>query len=215
MISIASPDDERNASGQKQSIDLSNATTFPAAAGYEINGRSGNDTLIGSNFAAGDFISGGTGADTMTGGDGSDYFRFDQGDSPLVSFADIGTAGLNTNDTFTFAVGLADRITDFSSGEGLELNSLFGDYTGVPGPGWMGATLPTNGLATDQGFFLVQGNYNGTTTFNVNSTVTGTDTLLVYDGDSTALVTQTAIVLSGVTLSELNAYAGSNWISHV
>jgi hypothetical protein len=37
----------------------------------------------------------------------------------------------------------------------------------------------------------------------------------VYDGDSSASVTQTGIVLSGVTLSELQAYTGSNWISHV
>ena len=79
----------------------------------------------------------------------------------------------------------------------------------------MGASLPTNGQATDQGFFLVQGNFNaGTNVFTANST-SGVDTLVVYDGDSSASVTQTGIVLSGVTLSELQAYTGSNWISHV
>ena len=78
------------------------------------------------------------------------------------------------------------------------------------------SVLPSTGLATNQGFFLVQGIYNGMNgSFTVDSTVNGLDTLVVYDGDSTAGVTQTGIVLSGVTLAELNAYTGNNWISHI
>jgi hypothetical protein len=118
------------------------------------------------------------------------------------------------NDTFTFSSGV-DRITDLSSGEGFNLDVAGADY-GVQGSvTFMGASLPTNGQATDQGFFLVQGSFNtGTNVFTVDDT-SGTDTLVVYDGDSSASVTQTGIVLSGVTLSELQAYTGSNWISHV
>ena len=71
---------------------------------------------------------------------------------------------------------------------------------------------PSNGLATDQGFFMTQGSFSGTT-FTVNSA--GADTLVMYDGDSGAGVTQTGIVLSGVTLSELNAFTGNNFISHI
>jgi hypothetical protein len=187
------------------------------SAGYDINGNAGNDTIIGST--GGDWISGGTGADTMTGGvAGNDYFGFEQGDSP-AGVVSLGVNGLLDNgDTFTFASGV-DRITDFASGEGFNLDAPNSDLSGLPGVGWMGAqtespstsVLPTNGLAIDQGFFLTQGNYSGTT-FTVNST--GADTLVMYDGDSTGGVTQTGIVLSGVTLAQLNAYAGNNWISH-
>ncbi len=66
----------------------------------------------------------------------------------------------------------------------------------------------------------MQGDYNGTTTtFTVNTpggaNPGGADTLVVYDGDSTGGVLQTGIVLSGVTLSELNAFTGNNFISHI
>lgn len=71
---------------------------------------------------------------------------------------------------------------------------------------------PTSGLATNQGFFLVRGGFSGTT-FTVNNA--GADTLVIYDGDSTAGVTQTGIVLSGVTLAQLNAFSGSNFISYI
>ena len=56
-----------------------------------------------------------------------------------------------------------------------------------------------------------------TSSFTVDSTATGgtAATLVVYDGNSTAGVTQTGIVLSGVTLAQLNAFAGNNFISHV
>jgi len=135
---------------------------------------------------------------------------------------------LDNGDTFTFDGSLADLITDFGFGgspgntEGINLQAPFSEFTGAQGPGLMGApnlnlsgvTPPTNGLATDQGFFLVQGGYNnGTATFTVNSA--GADTLVVYDGDSSAAVTQTGIVLSGVTLAELNAFTGQNFIAHI
>ncbi|MDP1716632.1 MAG: hypothetical protein Q8L40_01010, partial [Burkholderiales bacterium] len=141
-------------------IDLSGL----GSAGYGLSGNAGNDTLIGSD--GDDWIDGGIGADTMTGGLGSDDFDFQQGDSPAGVFTDLGTAGLNNGDTFTFASGV-DRITDFASGEGFNLNALHQDLSGLPGVGWMGAQFetpltsvkPANGLATDQGFFLVQGGY--------------------------------------------------------
>ncbi len=197
--------------------------------GYDIKGNAGNDTLIGSS--GDDGIRGGTGADTMTGGAGSDDFNFEQGDSPVgvVNLNAGGTAGvLDNGDTFTFANGV-DRITDLSSAEGIsldfELSDLFGNANA---PGFMGQwtalgvdkTPPSNGLATDQGYFVVRGGYadGGTTgssgTFTVDTTA-GADTLIVWDGDSSNAVTQTGIVLSGVTPEQLNLYTGSSWISHV
>ncbi|MDO9226595.1 MAG: Ig-like domain-containing protein, partial [Pseudomonadota bacterium] len=186
--------------------------------GYDISGFAGNDTLIGSS--GDDWIQGGTGADTMTGGAGSDDFNFEQGDSPAVTAMDLGGDNiLNTGDTFSFASGV-DRITDLDSGEGLGLDKAMSDLLGNAGaPGYMGSA-PSNGLATDQGYFAVRGDYldggsaGSSGTFTVN-TAAGADTLIVWDGDSSAAVTQTGIVLSGVTLSELNLYTGSSWISHV
>jgi hypothetical protein len=53
-------------------------------------------------------------------------------------------------------------------------------------------------LVSDQGFFLVQGGYNATSkVFTVNDS-TGADTLIVYDGDSSAGMSQTGLVLMGV-----------------
>jgi hypothetical protein len=196
-----------------------NLTALGLTAGYGLSGNAGNDILTGSS--GNDWISGGTGADTITGGGGQDDFDFEQGDSPARTDMNLGGDGvLNNGDTFIFASGV-DRITDLASGEGFNLNSLHHDLSGLSGVGWMGAqsetpatsVQPSNGLATDQGFFLIQGVYNGTTTFTANSA--GADTLVMYDGDSSAGVTQTGIVLSGVTLAQLQAYTGNNWISHI
>jgi len=181
------------------------------SAGYDLNGNAGDDTLTGST--GDDWINGGAGADTMAGGGGSDEFGFEQGNSPVVTGKALGGDGvLNTGDTFSFANGV-DRIADLSSGDSFGLNLPFHDWLGnVGAPGYMGSA-PANGEATNQGWFAVQGNF-ATGTFSVETT-TGADTLIVYDGDSSAAVTQTAIVLSGVTLNELNLYTGNNWVSHV
>ncbi|MDP3512804.1 MAG: SwmB domain-containing protein, partial [Sulfuritalea sp.] len=45
-------------------IDLSNVATFSATGGYDLSGGAGNDILVGSAYE--DWMSGGTGADTMT-----------------------------------------------------------------------------------------------------------------------------------------------------
>ncbi|MDP2831775.1 MAG: Ig-like domain-containing protein, partial [Pseudomonadota bacterium] len=209
-------------------IDLTLFPVAPDAAtgGYGLNGYGGNDTLTGSSGV--DRISGGTGADTMTSGAGKDEYGFEQGDSPLVTAMNLGAGVSNTTldsgDTFSFANGV-DRITDFaridaSNTEGFNLNKSMGELLGNAGaPGYMGSA-PSDGLATDQGFFAVQGNYtNGAAgsagTFTVNTTAAGLDTLIVWDGNSSAVVTQTAIVLSGVTFAQLSLQTGSNWISHV
>ena len=67
---------------------------------------------------------------------------------------------------------------------------------------------PTNGQATDQSYFVVRGNYDANSkTFTVN-TSTGSDTLIVWDGDPTGGVTQTAIVLDNVIPSQLDRVNG-------
>jgi uncharacterized repeat protein (TIGR02059 family) len=195
------------------SIDL-----FNSSVSYALYGFDGNDTLTGSD-SGDDLLVGGKGADVMTGGWGNDTFSFQQGDSPEVT-VDTGLDGiLNTGDTFTFTGGKADLITDFTNG-GSEYDSI---NLNLPSDaptkgGWMGST-PSDGLAADQSYFLVRGDYNNGT-FTVN-TANGVDGLLVYDGNSAVThgantvgeVTQTAIVLSGVTPGYLDTYIGSGHIT--
>ncbi|MES2979824.1 MAG: cadherin domain-containing protein [Pseudomonadota bacterium] len=201
-------------SSGNNTIDLSNVGVFDAD-GYDLNGAAGNDLLIGSS--AGDNLTGDAGVDTMTGGAGSDRFDLFQGDTPVGVVNLAGDSILNNGDTFTFAGGV-DRITDLSSGENFQISAP--DYSGAANPGWMGtqssnpstSALPTNGLATDQGFFFVQGALSGTV-FTANTA--GADTLVVYDGDSSSGITQSGVVLSGVTLAQLNAFSLSSFVSHV
>lgn len=172
----------------------------------DLQGHGGDDTLIGTS--GNNWLVGGTGADTLTGGAGRDEFEFDQGDSPAVTARNLGSDGvLNNGDTFSFANGV-DRITDLVGGESLGLNKPLSDLLGNSGaPSYMGAT-PANGLVTDQGYFATQGNFTGGV-FTVNDT--GTDTLLVWDGDATNGVSQTGLVLSGVQVTQLQLWG--SWIN--
>lgn len=189
------------------------------SSGLDVQAMGGNDMVTGTS--GNDWIHGGVGADTLTGGSGLDHFDFAQGDSTAVT-ANLtqGTSktALDNGDTFNFANGQADVITDFISGEGVNLNAVFRDYTGQPGLGFMDRTAPANGLALDQSFFGVTGSFDNVTgIFTVNSSLTGSaaDTLVVYDGDGSNAIAQTAFVLEGVALSQLNLLAGNNYISHV
>jgi hypothetical protein len=194
-------------------IDLSALTS-----GLNVEAMGGNDMV--TSTSGNDWINGGMGADTLTGGSGLDHFDFAQGDSTAVT-ANLtkGTSNtaLDNGDTFTFAGGQADVITDFSSGEGISLNAIFRDYNGQPGLGFMDRNLSADGLALDQRFFGVTGSFdNKTGVFAVDSSLTGNaaDTLVVYDGDGSSSVTQTAFVLEGVALSQLNLMTGNSYISH-
>ncbi|QNM82992.1 cadherin-like domain-containing protein [Sphingomonas sabuli] len=82
-----------------------------AAGNDRLLGEAGNDNLNGGNGA--DFIVGGTGSDDMTGGAGADLFVFYQGD--------FGGADPVA----------ADRIRDFSRGEGdiIRLNNVDANTT--------------------------------------------------------------------------------------
>ncbi|NNU43716.1 hypothetical protein [Ramlibacter montanisoli] len=180
-------------------IDISGRS---ASVEYDINGYAGDDVLVGSG--GNEFITGGTGADRMTGNAGTDEFQFNQGDSTPVAVNLGGDATLNTGDTFTFTGG-ADVVTDLSAGDAFSMQG--------PQSGYMGS-LPANGLAAEQAFYVVRGEYSaGTGTFLVDAAA-GTDSLVVYDGTSGTGVTQTAMVLEGTIPDELNLFPGSTWVSH-
>jgi len=170
-----------------------------------IAGFAGNDTIIGS--ASGEEIDGGLGADNLNGGDGADSYQFAQGDSPAVTFNDIGLGSAGTvgaNDTFTFLAfapsgsAIAELISGGftvtgQNGDKINLNTSQDNVQSLTP-----ITLPTNGMVTDQKFFLVRGDLAGAT-FTVSTIFGGGSTLVVYDGDaSTGGFSQTAFVLSNV-----------------
>jgi len=186
-------------------------------------GGSGNSVIDLSGLSEGYFIQGGGGVDTLHGSGGADTFDFNQGDSTPVTF-DVG------NHTYTFTGG-ADVITggfDFPACHlnvypdplqwpggpdeiaksvdhiSLHKKDEFLDTDGhlwVPDEDrlvWM--ATPDNGLVIDQHYFLERGDYtSGIFTVTGN----GADTLVVYDGDSTSAVSQTALVLKGVNPTQL------------
>jgi hypothetical protein len=168
------------------------AVNVSAVTSTVMYGYDGDDQITGTAVA--DTIWGGKGADTMSGGVGADYFRFTQGDSPVTTVNTGGDSFLNTGDIFTFVGGKADVVhgrfdVAGSSGDRLRFNA-------VANQNYMTSmAAPTNGLVTDQKLYTVGGNYvNGS--FTVDTTG-GVDTLVVYDGDGTSAVSQTAVVVQG------------------
>lgn len=183
------------------------------SANANLFGGDGNDVLYGALYS--NELSGGKGSDKMTGStdtQSQNFFMFFQGDSTNVTFVDQGSSGLSNGDTFTFNDGAdiilggfnaAKHNTDPATGQTyLSINSVIEFYSeSTFGLSHMTA-IPKDGLAMDQGYFFQQGSYaeaNGI--FTVNDT--GLDTLIVYDGDATAGVTQTALVLANVNAAHL------------
>ena len=163
----------------------------------ELEGDIGNDLLYG--HAGNDNLIGGPGADYLDGGDGADHFTFEQGDSLLTSYLDNGVTGLNTGDIYNFPFGVDIIAGSGFATAGDRINFYTSDFNYLA-PVALSAP-PATGLVTDQKYFTVQGNYlNGS--FTVDTTG-GKDTLVVYDGDPTSGVTQTAIVITGVIPSQL------------
>gem|GEM_PF-1602278 len=179
--------------------DVENGTLINAVA-YNLTGNSLNNVLTGNatvNTLLGgdgdDILDGRAGVDTLDGGAGNDTFVFRQGDSPAVTFADINGGGLDSGDTFTFAGFNADIITG-----GFDAYGWDGDVIAMQsgnGGELTAADAPASGLVENQQYFLTRGDYAGGV-FTVND-VDGQDTMVVYDGNATDGVTQTAFVLQG------------------
>jgi RTX calcium-binding nonapeptide repeat (4 copies) len=195
-------------------------TLTGSAVSDEMHGGAGNDILNG--LGGNDRLFGGTGADTLNGGAGADQYVFKQGDSPVVTFAhsaaNASATAVTNGDTFTFAAGAdvitagnfdvtgvnGDKINFFSDGANITNINPMTNANGV------GLLIPGNGLVTDQQYFVVQGNYSGNI-FTANTS--GADSLVVYDGDLSAGVTQTGLVIQGVAPSLLTQQWGQ--IYHV
>ena len=148
----------------------------------------GNDSITGT--AGAERINAGAGADTINSGGGADTFVFAQGDSTLVTYTDVGASGtLNDGDTFAFTGG-ADMISGAAAGANISFATATGALANLTS-----VTATFTGQVGDQQYATVRGDLAGGT-FTVNTTA-GADVLVVYDGDPTAGVTQTALVLSG------------------
>ncbi|WP_200376899.1 beta strand repeat-containing protein [Thiocystis violacea] len=172
-----------------------------------ISTGAGNDTITLDNLAIGDnVITGGAGADTVTvstnAGAVNDILRFGDGDSPLVTVS-LGTNNtLDTGDTFTFAGARGDVVTA-TGNTALTAGETFA-FTGTQT--LASITMPNSGVVSDGQYGVVLGNYNATTGVFTVDTGAGTSTLVVYDGDNTAAVSQSAIVLLGTAaIATLNA----------
>ncbi|WP_192903748.1 beta strand repeat-containing protein [Achromobacter aloeverae] len=163
-----------------------------------FGGMQGNDTLIGG--AGDDVLIGGKGADTLTGNGGADTFAFFQGDTPLATSIQLAGATVDGDgSTLSFANGL-DVITDFSASDQI----LLGPDVGLAH--LADASQAADGVLADQSYHAVQGTYAGGT-FTVNAA--GGSTLVLYDGDSSSNVSTTAILLSNVTLDQLQFNNGT------
>jgi len=176
-----------------------NDTLTGTAGDNEIDGDAGNDILRGGD--GNDSLWGGSGADHLHGGDGADEYEFEQGDSTSVSFN-------TTTHVYTFAGG-ADVITGGftigidgnNNGDRNDVDRLYIE-AGLPGGRMEKMAVPNDGLVTDQHFFLERGDLNDAfNAFTVNNA--GADTLVVYDGDCTASISQTALVLQDIYPTQL------------
>ncbi|MBK9205680.1 MAG: hypothetical protein IPL73_25285 [Candidatus Obscuribacter sp.] len=175
------------------------STSAPPRLGCGIGGNAGDDSITGSAFN--DLIAAGTGADLVNGGAGADQVVFYQGDSTAVTYADASASGtVNDGDTFTFTGGV-----DIVAGSGFSVTGITGDKINLAaGPAQYGlgsmalpACWPGEQPAVLPGARQPVGG-----SFTVNTT-SGADTLVVYDGDVTAGVSQSGFVITGHAPTEL------------
>ena len=89
------------------------------------DGAFGNDTIDGGN--GNDALSGGDGSDNLSGGDGNDIIWGDAGRDFLRGGAGADTFGFNFADGEGATIGTADRILDFSRGQGDQIQLYYYD----------------------------------------------------------------------------------------
>jgi Ca2+-binding RTX toxin-like protein len=120
-----------------------------------------------------DTITGGEGADELTGNAGANQFNFANGSGggALATFTDAGTTNFDTGDVFAFTAPI-DIITDFTSGT---------DDVSVQAGG-----IDLDGLAFATGVDLtavnfIQGDWSAANNEFTIDTTNGGDTLIFYN----------------------------------
>ena len=161
-------------------------TQFIAAAN-KVAFFAANDVLTLNSTGATDVI-----ADidaVNAGGSANKTVTYAAGGAGVAEFTNVGdNTQINDNDTFS---GTFDTIGGMDTGgDKLNLNAF-------------NLTNPANGITdftatassvTNGKYIAVRGNYVGTT-FTVSAT--GASTLVVWDGDTSAAISQVAVVLVG------------------
>jgi Ca2+-binding RTX toxin-like protein len=196
IVQTVTADQFINAQGGKDSIWLegnTNDTIFGGSGDDNIDGGAGNDTLSGGS--GNDTIFGGAGADRISGGSGDDYLAGDNDAVPFSQHgvdtinggsgndtvyggggADILTGGTG-NDTFVYYVGVgaeneskvgaADHITDFQTGDKIDVS--FMDADGNAANGNSAFTFSANGPSTQAGTYWFEQHDDGQHVFfNIN-----------------------------------------------
>lgn len=111
---------------------------------------------------------------------------------------------LNNGDKFFFYNDISMILSLAQVGDTIKFNNTSLQPT---------ATTPTNGMVADQHYFVLKGSYDeATESFTVNDSYSGTQlaTLIVFDGDESALeTTQQGMVLVGVSPAHLDLNVGS------
>jgi len=183
-----------NASGATGNLIGAAGSTAPinytaTAGAHMINLSAGttavNDTIVG--FSGNDTIIGGLGRDFITTGGGADSIRMIAGTATGTVLGFTQSTAVPT--TTAIFVGSSDVITGFANGMNITIGTAIatdgtttatghGDNTIVRNGGTMGT-----GTAGDVA--LITGNYTAATSFFTPS-ISGTDTLYVYDDNGTA-----------------------------
>jgi Ca2+-binding RTX toxin-like protein len=146
-----------------------NDTLTASAAGQQVDGRGGNDSLIGG--IGNDTLTGGDGSDTLSGSAGNDSLRGGLGNDELS-----GGAG---SDTYQYLVGDG---ADLIHADSLDTLNLGFDQSALK-IGKLGATVAnavvlTNGTTGDSITLDNAGQWNGLKlNFNSGTSLTGADVL--------------------------------------
>ncbi|MFZ2725907.1 MAG: hypothetical protein WAX77_06655, partial [Methylococcaceae bacterium] len=104
---------------------------FHFALNKNLTGTTNNDTLTGTNgndtlsgLAGDDVLVGNYGTDSLNGGDGNDTLMANLGNDTLTGGAGNDVFKFNSVDEITGQAYNAERITDFSTGDKIDLSAI-------------------------------------------------------------------------------------------
>jgi trimeric autotransporter adhesin len=142
-----------------------------------IDGGTGNDTLLGNGGA--DTLIGGLGNDSLVGGDDVDELTGDNGNDTLVGGNGADEFIYNTEFAFSTANFGMDVISDFTTGDKIELGTTtFSALTTAAG-GSLGsefAVVATDALAATNDAFITYSSATGRLFYNQNGSAAGLGT---------------------------------------
>ena len=143
-----------------------NDTIFGSEGRDTLYGGSGNDTLNGDNDAVDfslhgvDTMSGGSGHDTLYGGGKADIMSGGSGNDTYIYKVGVGAQNESK-------VGEADHITDFQTGDHIDVS--FMDADGNAANGNSAFTFSANGASTQAGTYWFEQHEDGQHVFfNIN-----------------------------------------------